>query len=73
MKITWQTIKTAPKDGSAILLYPCEIFSEISPDIGYWSTDQDEDFESWRTLDDEWIVPSPTHWMPLPEPPESDW
>ena len=64
----WQPIETAPKNGSAILLYPCGIFGAVSPDIGYWN--RDKDYEAWRTLDGERIEPSPSHWMPLPTPPE---
>ncbi len=63
----WQPISTAPKDGTTILAWQDSRVRllrwkrvEGFPDGGYW---------------DEWHarlshVP-PTHWMPLPEPPEA--
>lgn len=64
----WQSIDTAPKDGRAILLYPCGIFGADQAGIGYW--DRDKDYEAWRTLDGERIEEL-THWRALPEPPVS--
>lgn len=67
----WQPIETAPKDGSGVMLLsssgmvcaPCiwEI-GEIS-EYGFWL---------WWQSEPEWLteIKSPTHWMPLPEPPK---
>lgn len=70
----WQTIETAPKDGTAIWVID---IGALRPEAGpaHWSG------SSWHagTLSD-WLDienahekwgywPSPTHWMPLPEPP----
>ena len=74
----WQPISTAPKDGTMVLL------AEIDPDepetlwdkyghidIGCWErSERDPAFtvEGWASnygrIDD------PTHWMPLPAPPD---
>lgn len=71
----WQPIKTAPKDGSVILLY-CPDAREPSVILGEWSEFESalqpgkvviaEWTDTWaeRELDCE-----PTHWQPLPEPP----
>ena len=63
----WQPIDTAPKDGTRILGW-----CETSADICYrenkfgvgdvWMTDSCADFGGYET---------PTHWMPLPPPPDN--
>lgn len=70
----WQPIETAPKDGADFLVYfPCDIevgwsavvcqATWINDRIGFsFSTEGD------YRLDD---GIDPTHWMPLPKPPES--
>lgn len=59
----WQPIETAPKDGSHVLLYRPEIQF-----IGYYGGDN----SGWRINAP--LLPSmfpiPTHWMPVPKPPE---
>ena len=62
-EMTWRPIETAPKDGTDILL-------GFEPAIG------------WQRIGKAWggqwvsawnhhpIHDQPTHWMPLPEPPE---
>jgi hypothetical protein len=58
----WQPIKTAPKDGTAILVYASEEgysgFFVVAWEHGV----------VWRYGDD-LEPPTPTHWMPLPNPP----
>jgi hypothetical protein len=65
----WQPIETAPKDGTTIDV--CNRWGDRSADVAwvdgkwrYWGVDG---FGSpgWVSLD-----LSPTHWMPLPEPPK---
>lgn len=66
----WQPIETAPRDGTVILAYwPSSSWGDgytyIHPVVfydGQWIHDWDRDEET--TLD-------PTHWMPLPTPPQS--
>lgn len=66
----WQTIDTAPKDGTEILLYyDQEGFMGCVQ--GWWFSSPKEINDGWEF---EWGFigdPGPTHWMPLPEPPES--
>ena len=61
---TWQPIKTAPKDGTEIRLLG-RIKKEY---IGHW----DKEFSVWsvRPHSEGFFVIMPTHWMPLPKPPE---
>jgi len=76
----WQPIETAPRDGTEILLCraydaagktikPLGIFAQVA---AWWADESDEG---------EWVVycsmvrePTlhfePTHWMPLPDPPQ---
>jgi hypothetical protein len=81
----WQPIDTAPKDGSEILGYRSDcgvlIIRWTSPDeflheaelekIGWESSEKEDwfcaDFIAGGRLEGE---ETPTHWMPLPLPPE---
>ena len=56
--MTWQSMDTAPKDGSEILLWDAGKFAVV----GYWNVLSSH----WTTGD---YVLVPTHWMPLPEAP----
>ncbi|WGR59952.1 DUF551 domain-containing protein [Paracoccus ferrooxidans] len=66
----WQPIETAPRDGTKIDLWTG--YNERIADSMwlngrgwvFWGTDG---FESpgWEK-----VFPAPTHWMPLPQPPE---
>jgi hypothetical protein len=67
VRVDWQTIETAPKDGTYILVY-----GKHSRAIGYpgrqltvrW------DGQAWESADDGYgVYLTPTHWMPLPKPP----
>lgn len=71
----WQPIETAPKDGTTILLASGKYVL-----TGYWETDPGWawkfDGPCWgicEVEDDYYSVYKfpdwPTHWMPLPEPP----
>jgi hypothetical protein len=68
VKTGWLPIESAPRDGTRILAYEdgnhyalewCQEFPE--PDGGYWKC-----FCGQYVT----ITPEPTHWMPLPAPPE---
>ena len=60
----WREIETAPKDGREVLVYD-ETFHTI--EIAGWHVD-DYDEGGWQTGD--FGTCEPTHWMPLPEPPQ---
>jgi hypothetical protein len=78
----WQPIATAPKDGSDVLLWADtraatdlafylqtggKHFAGVQ--IGYW---EDAVAHPMQTEQAGWRLPmvgEPTHWMPLPEPP----
>lgn len=70
--MNWQPIETAPKDGTAIWLFEatdwpvCGVYRVISGEDFHW--------EGWLYADEllSEVKPdglTPTHWMPLPEPP----
>lgn len=54
----WQPISTAPRDGTAFLAFDGEI------NVGFW----DRAASSW-SISGEFTF-HPSHWMPLPQPPE---
>jgi len=64
----WQLIETAPKDGQTLIVWvrgwhpvPAKYQNEGKG----WNEDQ----PGWYApIEDVWITP--THWMPLPEPPK---
>lgn len=72
LKSPWHPIATAPKDGRWILVYFPEIgvwpalWSTQVYDDGFWSVSdnkfEDRGIRGWSK--------EPTHWMPLPSPPE---
>ena len=55
----WQPIETAPKDGTEILAW-----DGIEHKIARW-----DEPSGWFLSD--WMRCYPTHWQPLPAPPES--
>ena len=63
---SWQPIETAPKDGTQIIIAVAG--DEYEPSWAWWS-------DRHRA----WFIPhtsiayqmEPTHWMPLPPPPEA--
>lgn len=68
----WQTIDTAPKDGTAILVVlgnniHCSRFNAEAKQwrIGVHAVSDKVIFLS------AWFAYEPTHWMPLPDPPEA--
>lgn len=61
----WQPIETAPKDRENVLCY--------EPSVGVFigSADDDRGAAHWTVdWDDQFTKMNPTHWMPLPQPPE---
>ena len=60
----WQPISTAPKDGTEILAYADNKGQKGERMVLYW----DRGFWLWGAI----AIHDPTHWMPLPEPPEGE-
>ena len=62
----WRTIKTAPRDGTAILAF---WGNDTRCDYRSFGVTLFEEFE-WRNPDNtDDTYGEPTHWMPLPPPP----
>lgn len=55
----WQDIESAPKGGTRVLVYT---YAHNTIDMAW------HDGERWNT---ETLLISPTHWMPLPNPPQT--
>ena len=71
--LEWQDISTAPKDGTAILIWPAQSALTGSTECMIISY-----VVRWHDWKEAWIEASgeeydtfyPTHWMPLPAPPK---
>lgn len=64
----WQPIETAPKDGTSILAWTAGGICEIAFEYGEF-----EQLPCFSTYDDcgsAVLICKPTHWMPLPPPPQ---
>ena len=60
----WRPIKTAPRDGTAVLLFhPAWDMLQVGV--------QDDDTEAWQNPCGD-LLRTPTHWMALPSPPKSE-
>lgn len=57
----WQPIDSAPRDGTAVLLWWPHWASR--PVVGYYG------FAGWDATEVIGAGPGPTHWLPLPPPP----
>ena len=64
----WQPIETAPRDGTEILLFD----ADTDPTIYVGGYDYDGRYWFYSELLAQDVVgeATPTHWMPLPEPPK---
>ncbi len=81
--MTWQPIKTAPKDGTSVLVYDYYLTDWEKQDDGRYKQTGDSGYGwvvarcdctyGWVIHQRRWNIikcVNPTHWMPLPEPPE---
>lgn len=59
----WQSIETAPKDGSSVLIFYNAIMGPIVREAYF-------DGGMWQTINVR--VDKPTNWMPLPTPPKGE-
>ena len=75
--MTWQTIETAPRDGSGVIVFEDEVYFAtwvndvpdyhirgLSAFVNPWSWDDDRGQYGC-------VIRNPTHWQPLPPP--TDW
>lgn len=70
----WQPIETAPKDGTRILIFQGGLEWSREVQIGWWDSGGTRSGWSASSYEDGHILnekQAPTHWMPLPSPPES--
>jgi len=58
----WKTIDSAPKNESVLLCVGGKIV------VGHWKL-MWQQWQAEYSHDDMGSLPSPTHWMPLPNPP----
>lgn len=65
-KAMWQPIDSAPKDGVRIIVYRPTANSDYIPRVGidYWFKNR-----AWGKSN---CYTQPTHWRPLPYPPENE-
>jgi hypothetical protein len=61
----WQPIETATKDSTRRWLFFPYKHSDDQQCVGWW----DDDYGCWIDHRDS-NISDPTHWMPLPEPPD---
>jgi hypothetical protein len=61
----WQPIETAPKDGTRVLLHSPSTHTYTGI-VASWCLIE-ERWEEWG----DYYPCSPTHWMPIPEPPDA--
>ena len=69
--MNWQPIETAPRDGTEILLYVGTLCHDYG--VAWWNGEWWEmGSRECAGMKDRFDVEfgAPTHWMPLPEPPE---
>ena len=70
----WQPIETAPKDGTPVIVYP-PLWRDVTISMACFDMDRGAVYSRpfWRHLDADSAMSrdnQPTHWMPMPEPPE---
>lgn len=65
----WMTIETAPKDGTEFLAYyPAEGGDDAFMDVQHWTVPETRESRYYGLMI---AGVDPTHWMPLPEPPQT--
>ncbi len=76
MKPQWQPIETAPKDGSRVIMwgrYNSVCIAAWRDDRWFVDADESRAIESQTDFGIEYkTFDFPSHWMPLPTPPEID-
>lgn len=62
----WRDIATAPKDGTAIILWPLELEDETRATVGHWYVHPAVQGFITPEIDCGDFEFEPTHWQPLP-------
>jgi hypothetical protein len=65
----WQPIETAPRDETAVLLYFPGSWETDGVRVGWWHEGAWYEHE-WSSNPMTDFYEEPTHWMPLPHPPQ---
>lgn len=75
--MNWQQIETAPKDGTEVLLFFADYnrkvwlgHYEISEHTSHGRSTYKREYWSIGSMFVSGKDPEPSHWMPLPEPPQ---
>lgn len=69
----WHPIETAPKDGTRILILDQDWNQNLVVFVARWAPHglHPDALGFWYEAHEErWCASQPSHWMPLPEPPE---
>lgn len=71
--MNWEPIESAPKDGTRVDLWAVNVFGEAKRFAGcYWEVATYEfHHDRWIGLPEGRKSWKPTHWMPLPKPPNT--
>ncbi len=73
--VSWQPIETAPRDGTRVLLWWDGDFAPVAhwePDGWAYHMTMNWMADRGCVIADALLGYEPTHWMPLPEPPQED-
>ena len=68
--VDWKPIETAPKDGTQILAHARDAYGINYYSVAEWATAMDYNPRSVAGWFWAYAI-RPTHWMPLPEPPDA--
>lgn len=67
----WQPIETAPKDGTWAIVGWFHLAGQVSLAVGFWHAHK----RAWCDVRNVLHGPNPeqlpTHWMPIPDPPQA--
>jgi hypothetical protein len=67
--MTWQPIETAPKDGRRVLVWIDDTHTKGCAFANLWFYESGRLGGGAEGYNGDWNI---THWMPLPDPPQSD-
>lgn len=70
-KHQWQPIETAPKDGTLILGLDTKVMrGKGAACVMLWARNETTQKHEWMNFWNAYRVDGPSHWQPLPQPPE---